>query len=69
MAGVREFQEATNESLQQAAARKGSGRKPSSSIPHHSMAITRSEAAQFEDLRVCDLAVGISKAQRLCAGK
>jgi hypothetical protein len=33
-------------------------------IPHHSLAITRSERAQLSDLRVCDLAVGISEAQR-----
>lgn len=36
----------------------------SSMIPHHSMAITRSERAQLEDVRVCELAVEISKAQR-----
>src|SRR5690625_2886395 len=36
----------------------------SAMIPHHSMAITRSEAAQIDDARVCDLAVGISEAQR-----
>lgn len=35
-----------------------------SMIPHHSMAITRSERALLEDLRVCDLAVEISEAQR-----
>lgn len=33
-------------------------------IPHHSMAITRSERANFDDVRVCDLAVEISEAQR-----
>ena len=33
-------------------------------IPHHSLAITRSERAQLEDVRVCDLAVRISEAQR-----
>ncbi|GAA0497649.1 MULTISPECIES: DUF305 domain-containing protein [Microbacterium] len=33
-------------------------------IPHHSLAITRSERAQIQDLRVCQLAVGISEAQR-----
>lgn len=33
-------------------------------IPHHSLAITRSERAGIEDVRVCDLAVGISEAQR-----
>jgi cytochrome c oxidase subunit IV len=33
-------------------------------IPHHSLAITRSERAQIEDLRVCELAVEISEAQR-----
>jgi hypothetical protein len=33
-------------------------------IPHHSLAITRSERAQLSDLRVCELAVGISEAQR-----
>jgi hypothetical protein len=33
-------------------------------IPHHSMAITRSEHAQLEDIRVCELAVEISEAQR-----
>lgn len=35
-----------------------------SMIPHHSMAITRSERANFEDVRVCELAVAISEAQR-----
>ena len=33
-------------------------------IPHHSLAITRSERAQMEDVRVCELAVEISEAQR-----
>jgi hypothetical protein len=33
-------------------------------IPHHSLAITRSERANIEDVRVCELAVGISEAQR-----
>lgn len=33
-------------------------------IPHHSMAITRSERFQNEDIRVCELAVEISEAQR-----
>lgn len=33
-------------------------------IPHHSMAITRSEHAQLEDVRVCELAAEISEAQR-----
>jgi hypothetical protein len=36
----------------------------SAMIPHHSMAITRSERAQNEDVRVCELAVEISEAQR-----
>jgi hypothetical protein len=36
----------------------------SSMIPHHSMAITRSERARLDDVRVCDLAVEISEAQR-----
>jgi hypothetical protein len=36
----------------------------SAMIPHHSMAITRSERAEIRDLRVCDLAVEISEAQR-----
>ncbi|GAB3647379.1 DUF305 domain-containing protein [Glycomyces tarimensis] len=36
----------------------------SSMIPHHSMAITRSERAEITDLRVCELAVQISEAQR-----
>ena len=33
-------------------------------IPHHSMAITRSERAELPDVRVCELAVAISEAQR-----
>lgn len=33
-------------------------------IPHHSLAITRSERAQIQDVRVCELAVEISEAQR-----
>lgn len=33
-------------------------------IPHHSMAITRAERAQLDDVRVCELAVEISEAQR-----
>jgi hypothetical protein len=36
----------------------------SSMIPHHSMAIIRSERANLDDLRVCELAVEISEAQR-----
>lgn len=36
----------------------------SAMIPHHSLAITRSERAGIEDLRVCELAVEISEAQR-----
>jgi hypothetical protein len=36
----------------------------SAMIPHHSLAITRSERAQIEDQRVCELAVEISEAQR-----
>ncbi len=36
----------------------------SSMIPHHSLAITRSERAQLADVRVCRLAVEISEAQR-----
>ncbi|MFF5218404.1 DUF305 domain-containing protein [Micromonospora sp. NPDC000442] len=35
-----------------------------SMIPHHSMAITRSERANLNDVRVCRLAVEISEAQR-----
>jgi hypothetical protein len=33
-------------------------------IPHHSLAITRSERAQIKDARVCELAASISEAQR-----
>lgn len=33
-------------------------------IPHHSLAITRSERFNVEDVRVCQLAVEISEAQR-----
>jgi hypothetical protein len=33
-------------------------------IPHHSLAITRSERFTNEDVRVCELAVAISEAQR-----
>ena len=33
-------------------------------IPHHSLAITRSERFSVEDVRVCKLAVAISEAQR-----
>jgi uncharacterized protein (DUF305 family) len=36
----------------------------SAMIPHHSMAIARSERAQLADVRVCELAVEISEAQR-----
>ncbi|MFC4902503.1 DUF305 domain-containing protein [Kocuria oceani] len=36
----------------------------SSMIPHHSLAITRSERAELADVRVCQLAVEISEAQR-----
>ena len=36
----------------------------SAMIPHHSLAITRSERANIEDVRVCELAVEISEAQR-----
>lgn len=32
-------------------------------IPHHSLAITRSERSQLSDVRVCELAVEISEAQ------
>jgi hypothetical protein len=35
-----------------------------SMIPHHSLAITRAERATIHDVRVCELAVGISEAQR-----
>ena len=33
-------------------------------IPHHSLAITRSERSELADVRVCQLAVEISEAQR-----
>ena len=33
-------------------------------IPHHSMAITRSERAELDDVRVCQLAVEIIEAQQ-----
>lgn len=33
-------------------------------IPHHSLAITRSEHAQIRDVRVCELAVQIIEAQK-----
>ncbi len=36
----------------------------SAMIPHHSLAITRSERFQNDDVRVCELAVAISEAQR-----
>ena len=36
----------------------------SAMIPHHSIAILRSERAEIEDVRVCRLAVEISEAQR-----
>ncbi len=36
----------------------------SAMIPHHSIAILTSERAEIEDLRVCNLAVGIIEAQR-----
>jgi hypothetical protein len=36
----------------------------SAMIPHHSLAITRSERARIEDVRVCELAASISEAQR-----
>ncbi len=36
----------------------------SAMIPHHSLAITRSERAQIEDVRVCELAVDIIEAQQ-----
>lgn len=32
-------------------------------IPHHSIAILTSERAEVDDLRVCELAVGIIEAQ------
>lgn len=36
----------------------------SAMIPHHSLAITRSERPELRDVRVCELAVEISEAQR-----
>jgi hypothetical protein len=36
----------------------------SAMIPHHSLAITRSERSELQDVRVCELAVEISEAQR-----
>lgn len=33
-------------------------------IPHHSLAITRAERSELDDVRVCQLAVEISEAQR-----
>lgn len=36
----------------------------SAMIPHHSLAITRAERSELADLRVCELAVAISEAQR-----
>ncbi|NJC22670.1 hypothetical protein BJ994_001746 [Arthrobacter pigmenti] len=36
----------------------------SAMIPHHSLAITRSERSELADVRVCQLAVEISEAQR-----
>jgi hypothetical protein len=36
----------------------------SAMIPHHSLAITRSERAQISDVRVCELAVQIIEAQQ-----
>lgn len=36
----------------------------SAMIPHHSLAITRSERAGIDDVRVCELAASISEAQR-----
>lgn len=36
----------------------------SSMIPHHSMAITRSERAEITDVRVCQLALSIIEAQQ-----
>ncbi|MBO0608383.1 DUF305 domain-containing protein [Myceligenerans salitolerans] len=36
----------------------------SAMIPHHSLAITRSERSHLDDVRVCELAVEISEAQR-----
>jgi len=36
----------------------------SAMIPHHSIAILTSERSQIDDVRVCELAVAISEAQR-----
>ena len=36
----------------------------SAMIPHHSIAILTSERSEIDDLRVCELAVGIIEAQR-----
>lgn len=36
----------------------------SAMIPHHSLAITRAERSELADLRVCELAIEISEAQR-----
>ena len=36
----------------------------SAMIPHHSLAITRAERAQIEDVRVCEVAYKISESQR-----
>lgn len=36
----------------------------SAMIPHHSLAITRAERSELADVRVCELAVEISEAQR-----
>ncbi|HWC33104.1 MAG TPA: DUF305 domain-containing protein [Actinomycetota bacterium] len=36
----------------------------SAMIPHHSIAILRAERAEIADVRVCELAVAISEAQR-----
>ena len=33
-------------------------------IPHHSLAITRAERSQLSDVRVCELAIEISEAQK-----
>ncbi len=36
----------------------------SAMIPHHSIAILTSERSEIDDVRVCDLAVEITEAQR-----
>lgn len=36
----------------------------SAMIPHHSLAILRAERSELSDVRVCELAVDISEAQR-----